>query len=57
VDAATEIDLDEWKVELEGQQEFFDKIGDKMPKALRLQRELFLSRIETLKKREWKRST
>jgi phosphoenolpyruvate carboxykinase (GTP) len=57
VDAATHIDLDEWKVELDGQQEFFDLIGDKMPKALRLQRELFLSRIETLRKREWKHTT
>ena len=27
VDAATDIDLDEWKTELESQGEFFDKIG------------------------------
>jgi len=53
VDAATAIDLDEWKVELESQGEFFDSIGDRMPKALRLQRELYLARIETLGKRSW----
>ena len=46
VDAATNVDLDEWKQELEGQKEFFDLIGDSMPKTLRLTRELLLARIE-----------
>jgi phosphoenolpyruvate carboxykinase (GTP) len=53
VDAATAVDLDEWKTELESQGEFFEMIGDRMPKALRLQRELYLARIETLGKRSW----
>jgi len=46
VDAATHVDLNEWKAELQGQQEFFDQIGDSMPKTLRLTRELLLARIE-----------
>ena len=54
VNAATEVLLDEWKVELESQQEFFEMLGDRLPKALELQRELFLSRIDTLRKRNWK---
>jgi phosphoenolpyruvate carboxykinase (GTP) len=53
VDAATAINLDEWKVELDSQAEFFEMIGPRMPKAVRLQRDLFLARIETLKKRSW----
>ncbi|MBM4362957.1 MAG: phosphoenolpyruvate carboxykinase (GTP) [Deltaproteobacteria bacterium] len=53
VDAATEIDLDEWRAELEGQAEFFEQFGDHFPKALRLQRELLLSHIETLSKKKW----
>jgi phosphoenolpyruvate carboxykinase (GTP) len=53
VDAATAVNLDEWKNELESQSEFFEKIGDRMPKALRLQRDLFLARVETLRKRSW----
>jgi len=57
VDAATAINLDEWKVELESQSEFFEKIGDRMPKALELQRDLFLARIGSLKKRSWSTHT
>ena len=53
VDAATEVDLDEWKTELLSQGEFFAKIGPQMPRALELQREIFLSRIDTIKKRKW----
>src|SRR5688572_31694892 len=53
VDAATEIDLDEWKAELESSAEFFDKLGDTMPEVLKLMRQMFLVRIETLKKRKW----
>jgi phosphoenolpyruvate carboxykinase (GTP) len=55
VDAATEIDLDEWKTELESHGEFFDKLGDAMPEVLKLMRQMFLVRIETLKKRKWGR--
>jgi phosphoenolpyruvate carboxykinase (GTP) len=55
VDAATEIDLDEWKVELESHEGFFAMLGDHMPKVLKLQREMFLARIDTLKKRKWGR--
>ena len=53
VDEATEVDLDEWKAELESHGEFFKKFGDRLPKVLELQREMFLTRIETLKKRKW----
>jgi phosphoenolpyruvate carboxykinase (GTP) len=46
VDEATSIDLNEWKQELESMSEHFDKIGPTMPKVLKLQRDLFLARIE-----------
>jgi phosphoenolpyruvate carboxykinase (GTP) len=49
VDEATHIDLDEWKVELDSFGEFFESIGDTMPKPLKLQRELLLARIESMK--------
>jgi phosphoenolpyruvate carboxykinase (GTP) len=55
VDAATEIDLDEWKTELESSAEFFDKLGDTMPEVLKLMRQMFLVRIDSLKKRKWGR--
>jgi phosphoenolpyruvate carboxykinase (GTP) len=48
--AATNIDLDEWKGEVESQGEFFDKIGDTMPKSIKLQRELLLANIEASRK-------
>ncbi len=48
VDEATAIDMDEWRTELESQGELFAKIGSSMPRSLELQRELFLSRIESL---------
>ncbi|HEX7604876.1 MAG TPA: phosphoenolpyruvate carboxykinase domain-containing protein, partial [Polyangiaceae bacterium] len=48
VDEATAIDLDEWRQELESQGEFFASIGPSMPKTLELQRELLLSRIESM---------
>ncbi len=48
VDQATAIDLDEWRAELESQKELFDSLGDRMPKALKLQRELLLARIESM---------
>jgi phosphoenolpyruvate carboxykinase (GTP) len=50
VDEATHIDLDEYKAELESQKEFFDKLGPSMPKALELQRELLLARIEIVQR-------
>ena len=48
VDEATNIDLEEWKTELTSQGEFFETIGTTMPKALKLQRELLLARIEAI---------
>jgi phosphoenolpyruvate carboxykinase (GTP) len=44
--AATDIDLDDWKGELQSQAEFFDQIGPTMPQPLKLQRELLLQTIE-----------
>ena len=54
VNDATAIDLDEWKTELEGHAEFFEKLGTHMPEALHLQRKLFLARIDAMKKRSWR---
>ncbi len=48
VDMATAVDLDEWRVELESQAEFFESIGPSMPRSLKLQRELLLARIESM---------
>jgi phosphoenolpyruvate carboxykinase (GTP) len=48
VDDATTVDLNEWKVELESQAEFFESIGPTMPKSIKLQRELLLARIEAI---------
>ena len=50
VDEATHIDLDEYRAELESQKELFDKLGATMPKALELQRELLLARIDIVKR-------
>jgi len=50
VDAATHIDLDEWKIELESLAEFFEKVGDAMPKALKLTREMILARMASIKR-------
>ena len=49
VDEATHIDLDEWQTEIESYGEFFENIGPAMPRALKLHRELLLSRIEAVK--------
>ncbi len=54
VNDATAVDLDEWKTELEGHAEFFEKLGTHMPDALQLQRKLFLARIDSMKKRSWR---
>jgi phosphoenolpyruvate carboxykinase (GTP) len=43
--AAMKVDLGEWKQELEGQAEWFEKIGPTLPKTLKLQRELLLDRV------------
>jgi phosphoenolpyruvate carboxykinase (GTP) len=48
VDEATNIDIDEWKNELTSLDEFFGTIGDTMPKALKLHRDLLLARIEAV---------
>jgi phosphoenolpyruvate carboxykinase (GTP) len=42
---ATKIDYREWKQELESQAEFFDKLGDRMPRPLSLWREMLLARV------------
>jgi phosphoenolpyruvate carboxykinase (GTP) len=49
VNEATNIDLEEWRKELEGQAEFFDKLGPTMPEALKLMRQMMLSRIDSMK--------
>jgi phosphoenolpyruvate carboxykinase (GTP) len=41
------VDLGEWEAELEGQKEWFDKIGPTLPRPLSLQRELLLERVRT----------
>jgi len=46
VNEATSINLDEWKSELQSQEEFFRQFGDRMPEALDLQRRLLLSRLD-----------
>ena len=50
VNAATDVSIDEWEKELLSQAEFFDKLGDALPKELRLQRDLMLARIERMRK-------
>ncbi|AKU99540.1 Phosphoenolpyruvate carboxylase [Labilithrix luteola] len=48
VDEATAIDLGEWKTELESYDEFFKSLGDQMPRALKLHRDLLLARIDAV---------
>ncbi len=49
VEEATHIDLDEWQRELEGVGEFFASLGPGVPRALMMQRDLLLARIESIK--------
>jgi phosphoenolpyruvate carboxykinase (GTP) len=44
---ATAINFDEWQTELESQKEFFDKIGERMPRSLLLWREMLLARLSS----------
>jgi phosphoenolpyruvate carboxykinase (GTP) len=50
VDAATHIEVDEWKTELESVKEFEDKIGPTMPETLKLYRQMVHMRLKTLHK-------
>jgi phosphoenolpyruvate carboxykinase (GTP) len=47
VDAATRMDLRDWKVELESQGGFFEQLGSTMPRALELYRQVLLARLAT----------
>ncbi|MSP62303.1 MAG: phosphoenolpyruvate carboxykinase (GTP) [Myxococcales bacterium] len=49
VDEATNINLDEWQVEIESYGPFFEKLGAAMPRELKLIRELLLARIASVK--------
>jgi len=48
VDAATHVDLDEWKVELETLGGFFETLGPSFPRLLELHREIALERIRII---------
>jgi phosphoenolpyruvate carboxykinase (GTP) len=48
VDAATHIDLKEWRDELHSLESFFTQIGSTMPEALKLYRQMLLSRMSSL---------
>ena len=48
VDAATHIDLKEWKEELHSLESFFTQMGSTMPEALKLYRQLILARMASL---------
>ncbi|HET9552404.1 MAG TPA: phosphoenolpyruvate carboxykinase (GTP) [Anaeromyxobacteraceae bacterium] len=48
--AAMKVDLAEWENELESQQEWFDKLGKTLPRALALQRDVLLERVRTARK-------
>ena len=46
VNEATSINLQQWKTELESQEEFFNQFGRTMPETLLLQRQMLLSRLK-----------
>jgi phosphoenolpyruvate carboxykinase (GTP) len=48
VDAATHVDLDEWRAELEGVGQFFETLGPSLPRVMELYREVALERIRLL---------
>ena len=48
VDAATHIDLKEWKLELHSLEAFFTEIGSTMPEALKLYRQMVIARMASL---------
>jgi phosphoenolpyruvate carboxykinase (GTP) len=48
--AATRIDLAEWEEELASQAEWFEKLGQSLPRPLALQRELLLERVRAARK-------
>jgi len=47
IDDACQVDLQEWKKELESADDWFKSIGSKLPKGLELQRQLLLSAIDS----------
>jgi phosphoenolpyruvate carboxykinase (GTP) len=49
VDAATNVDLDEWHTELESIGEFFQSLGSTLPKVLDLHRQVSLERLNILR--------
>ncbi len=44
------VDLAEWEHELESQQEWFDKLGPTLPRAIQLQRDVLLERVRTARR-------
>ncbi len=47
-DAATEINADEWRTELDNLQEWFDKLGDTLPAAFHAQRQLLIAVLDSM---------
>jgi phosphoenolpyruvate carboxykinase (GTP) len=45
-----DVDLAEWEVELESQQEWFDKLGKTLPRPISLQRDILLERVRAARK-------
>ena len=48
VRAASHVDIDEWKHELGGLDEFFAKVGDRLPRELTLQRDILRAKLDRL---------
>jgi phosphoenolpyruvate carboxykinase (GTP) len=44
------VDLGEWEAELDSQQEWFDKLGKTLPRAISLQRDVLLERVRAARK-------
>jgi len=47
-EAATEVNPDEWRAELEALQEWFDKLGDTLPAAFHAQRQLLMATLDAM---------